>query len=103
MEANTVTLTLSDYHSLKEFKEEMEKNNVARLYGGSWANSYHFIYKEQAFKEAEEVNENLRKENEYLRQTNHQLMYPPQPQEKEITLSDVKKMSIWEFLKWKRK
>jgi len=103
MEANTVTLTLSDYHRLKEFKEEMEKNNVARLYGGSWANSYQYISMEQAFKEVEQTNETLKKENENLRRENHKLMYPPQPQEKEITLSDVKKMSIWEFLKWKRK
>lgn len=103
MEANTVTLKLSDYHELRIFKEEMEQNHVARLYGGSWHNSYSFVTKEEALKTAEEVNESLKKENENLRRENHKLMYPPQPHEKELTLADIKKMSIWEFLKWKRK
>jgi hypothetical protein len=103
MQANTVTLTLSDYHALRIFKEEMEKNNVARLYGGGWGNSYIFISKEQAVKEAEETNEILRKELEHQKQENYKLQNPPKPEKKELTITEIKRMTVWEFLKWKRK
>lgn len=103
MEANTVILNLGDYNSLRDFKEGMEKGYTYyvedhSIYYGSTI-SYRFVSTDGAVKMLSEMNQNLTTRISDLQNEICNLNNP----EKEVTIEQIKKMSLWEFLKWRRK
>jgi hypothetical protein len=90
MEKDTVLLDVKKYNELRDFKQKIEEGKTIVIFSG-W-NYYRkdFITTEKAVEEIAEANKLLQKENEELRKT------------KEITLNDIKKMSYWEFRKWRK-
>lgn len=107
MEANTVILSLPEYNALRAFKENLEKGNTYRTieYSTMPYNSYQcltipvFITTDEAVKEIARENETLSKHVADLSAENYKLKHP---ETREVTLNDVRRMSIWEFRKWKK-
>ncbi len=75
MEKNTVLLSLRDYNGLREFREEIEKGNTFCDWG------FRYISTDEAVKEITECNQALKKQ---------------------LDESLIKKMSIWQFIKWRK-
>jgi hypothetical protein len=106
MEANTVILSLPEYNALRDFKTNLEKGNTYRYLGYQQVSKYaaiqvtNFITTDEAVKEAMKANEKLIEENCELTNRINELEQPPVP--KEITVDEIKKMSIWEFRKWRK-
>ena len=107
MEANTVILSLPEYNALRDFKENIEKGNTFRTIEYS-TNSYMsqssiiiplFVTTDEAVKEIARQNDTLSKE---LAKVSAEIYELKNPKPKDLTLKDVKKMSIWKFLKWRR-
>lgn len=106
MEANTVILSLPEYNTLRDFKENIEKGNTYRTieYSTSpYASQLCvtiplFVTTDEAVKEIAKQNDSLSKELAKLSAENYELRHP---KTKELTLKDVKNMSIWEFRKWR--
>jgi len=106
MEANTVILSLPEYNALRDFKENIEKGNTYRTIDYSThphiSQAYIaipiFITTDEAVKEIANQNSNLSAELAKVSSENYALK---NPKTKELTLKDVKKMSIWEFRKWR--
>ena len=105
METNTVVLSLADYNELREFKEKMESSgNVYRLaqpYQSYWGNysappPLTYITVDEALIEVLERNKTIAEINDKLANENVQL------KSRRNDNSDAKKMSIWEFIKWRK-
>jgi len=90
MEKDTVLLDVEKYNELRDFKQKIEEGKTLVIISG-W-NFYRkdFITTEKALEEIAAENKLLQKENEELRKS------------KEIKLNDIKKMSYWEFHKWRK-
>jgi len=90
MEKDTVLLDVEKYNELRDFKQKIEEGKTLVIISG-W-NFYRkdFITTEKALEEIAAENKLLQKENEELRKS------------KEIKLNDIKKMSYWEFRKWRK-
>ncbi len=103
MEANTVILNLGDYNSLRDFRDEMEKGHTYYVieYTGycGYTNTYRFVSTDEAVRIISEFNEKLQKRISDLQIEIYDLKNP----KKEITIEQIKKMSLWQFLKWRRK
>lgn len=103
MEANTVILNLGDYNSLRDFRDEMEKGHTYYVieYTGycEYTNTYRFVSTDEAVRIISEFNEKLQKRISDLQIEIYDLKNP----KKEITIEQIKKMSLWQFLKWRRK
>lgn len=100
---NTVILDLEEYILLRDFKNEIEKGNVYHVTYYSHCgvtNSHEFISKDESINEVTKINEELINLIDELRDEIHNLRYP---RKQELTIDDVKQMSVWKFLKWKRK
>jgi len=113
MEANTVILALSEYNALRDFKTELEKGNTYRtldyqqIYSGQYLQGVSFVSTDEAVKEITSKNEVLSKQIQDLEVKIQTLNYSAAGSPKiiyktELTIKDVKKMSIWEFLKWRK-
>ncbi len=105
MEANTVVLDLGEYNSLRDFRDEMEKGHTFYVleYTGycGYTNTYRFVSTDEAVKVISQFNEKLQKRISDLEIEIYDLK---NPEKKEvITIEQVKKMSLWQFLMWKRK
>lgn len=102
MEANTVILNLGEYNALRDFREEMEKEYTyyiqEYIYCG-YTKTYHFVSTDDAVKLISEINDKLMVEIKKLEDEIVDLKNP----KKDITIDQVKQMSIVEFIKWKRK
>lgn len=98
MEKNTVTISLEDYNDLRDFRMEMTESSKVAIFGNEYPHSkLRFVTKDQAVIE-------LAKETDILKAENSRLMrqlLSQNPQGKSI--NDIKKMSIWQFLKWRNK
>jgi len=107
MEANTVVLSLNEYNALRDFKTNLEKGNIYRYIGYRQVSSYAsmevtcFVTSDEAVKEASEANEKLTEEISKLTNRINELERPPVSKEKSI--EEIRKMSMWEFRKWKNK
>ena len=107
METNTVVLSLSDYNELREFKEKMEEGYTYKLnqpYTQSpmWANNYglfqpaKYITTDLALKELLERTDKITAINNELYFECQDLKY------NRPNISKLKRMSIWEFIKWRK-
>lgn len=90
MEKDTVLLDVEKYNELRDFKQKIEEGKTLVITSGWNYYQQSFITTEKALIEIAEANKLLQKENEELRKP------------KEITLNDIKKMSYWEFRKWRK-
>ena len=108
METNTVVLSLNDYNQLREFKEKMEEGNTYKLLqpyvsrSVYWGSEYHspvnYITTDEAVIELLERNKELLKINTELKEEMVEMN-----RNSIETINKVKKMSIWEFIRWRKK
>jgi hypothetical protein len=110
MEANTVILGLPEYNALRDFKAEIEKGNTYRCFdyynSVGWGQSSCpsislYISPDEAVKEIAMKNDSLIKQITDLNEEINGLKNPSTS--KEINIKDIKKMSVWEFLKWRKR
>lgn len=108
MEANTVVLSLSEYNALRDFKTNLEKGNTyrtcdyRRVYNGEYLQGTTFVSTDEAVKEVTAICEQLTQKIEELGKENLELRQGVvKGWDKET--EKVKKMSIWEFLKWRKR
>ena len=88
----TVTISIKEFDDLRTFRNTIEKDGAIRLYVGYSGEEYFFFYsKDDGLKLAADLNESLYKELEELKKLPN------------LELEDIKKMSIWQFLKWRKK
>ncbi len=108
MEKNTLLIDIEVYNQLRDFKREMELGNTLMVYPHSIQSNYEqyhpiisrYITRDEAVKEVVDENNKLNDEIEKLKSQIEKLKSQNKP--KEISLSDVKKMSLWEFRKWRK-
>ena len=93
MEKDTVLLDVEKYNELRDFKQKIEEGKTICIITGNWSYSKTFITTDDAIKSIVETNKELGKEIERLKNINNP---------KEVTLNDIKKMSYWEFRKWRK-
>lgn len=85
-------ISIDEYNSLRDFKIEMEKGNTFIISG----NGYHYNFS-KTFVSTDEAVALIAKENGLLIKTIEELRTP-----EVTTIDDVKKMSYWEFHRWKK-
>lgn len=86
MAKDTVTLSIEEYNRLRDFEREIKSGKVFTLESGFYSSSSRF-YTES------EIVKNIIGEGNDLRRRIDDLL---------IQRVKVKKMSIWEFLKWRK-
>jgi ATP-dependent Zn protease len=114
MKEPIIKLTLKDYEELKQFKDNAFKKNFVGYSKGCFLNDYtnfHFYTDEDMHIELKNVIELLKNENTDLKNENADLKNDLQNQiiEKQTLKKehyfnniDLKKMNIFEFIKWKK-
>jgi hypothetical protein len=94
MKKNIVTLDLEEYNEMRDFNEAIMNNNSVRFYY-NWASVRETIIytKDEALKEVAESNAKLKLALDELESAdkNNQIF------------DKFKKMSLWQFINWKRK
>jgi len=112
MDKNTVLLDLFEYNKLREFKEKIEENNSIKkeywLHGHEYVT---YISTDSHIKELIEEGNKLRETtNDLEKKISHleddilklNKKLPIPIVQKDVTLEDIKKMSYWEFRRWKK-
>lgn len=120
MEKDTVLLSVEKYNELRDFKKEAEESLKASKFAvieerwGNFDYSNGYIRKyytegkivfdfEKRNKSLEERNKSLCNNNVELRRKIENIKAKiGKSVTKEISINDVKKMSYWQFLKWKK-
>jgi hypothetical protein len=107
MEANTVVLSLPEYNNLRDFKTNLEKGNTYRYTSYQQISNYasiqinNFVTTDEAVKVVTQANEVLSDRITELVTENQNLQQGiVKGWDKEI--DKVRKMSIWQFLKWRK-
>jgi hypothetical protein len=106
MKKNTVILDVEKYNELRDFKKAIEDGFIIKTYDG-------FSYMKMNMTESEALVE-MSKRIDELNKINNDLWSKiatlnleikelKNPVKKELTVDDIKKMSYWEFKKWKNK
>lgn len=90
MEKNTVTISLEDYNHLRDFESEVRKGCTFLRWRGGYYGQY--LTKDEAVISIMRECELLQIEIEKLKTTE---------KKPDLQISDIKKMSIWQFLKWR--
>ena len=97
METNTVLLSLNDYNELRDFQKKISEGYI-EVYGNSGLRIY-YTTKDEVIKEIAAHNKDLTDKigelGGKISRLKHLEMFKP-------TNDDFKKMSIWQFIKWKR-
>lgn len=106
MEKDTVLLAVEKYNELRDFKQKIEEGKTNVISSGWNHYTSNYITTEKAVEQIAESNKLLQKEleqitesNELLQKENDDLRKANKP--KEISINDIKKMSYWEFRKWR--
>lgn len=111
MEKNTVVLDLYDYLALKEFKEKIEKDYIQVTINESSSGRNYYSRTTNKFLTKDEVIIKLGEEINKLKEQAYNLVETGKDlNEKTIQINrdffnfkeQVKKMSIWEFLKYRK-
>jgi len=112
METNTVLLKVEDYNELRDLKKNIKEGKILSV-SESWGSFGEFRSSSSVTYYTEnEIIETISKENESLKERNSELETKIDELEKtieksvftepkEITINDLKKMSYWEFRKWR--
>ena len=108
MEKDTVILSLKDYNELKEFKEKTLEGYIIRYSNESfkgWSTTTAIYYpKCKVFEDLLKENKDLEEKNLALHQ-NIKSHYKEEDTLRKLhkdIIKDIKKMSYWEFRKWKK-
>ena len=103
MEKSIVLLDVEKYNELRDFKKEVEESRkeskfavIEERWGGFLTNGYTRKYytENEAVLDFENRNKQLEAKNKELEAKNKEL-------EAKIGINDLKKMSYWEFRKWR--
>ena len=100
MEKNTVLLDLKTYNRLRDFHTEVTKGKIPSyvlMDTARWCQ--HFYTKDEAIKNLMNDNEAMETKIDSLQTEIAKLKYPERVKP---DLKDVKKMSIWQFIKWRK-
>jgi hypothetical protein len=89
---NKVDLTLENYLELYDFKKNIELKYTSIINENGYS-SRRFVSTDNAIKEIAKANESLAKKVEEQKEII----------DNEYPMSYVKNMSVWEFIKWRRK
>ena len=84
-----VVLNIDHYNELRDFKNKIEEGCTYAFYSSIFHSSK-FITQDKAVKEVLAANKSLQNQIDILQITN-------------LEIKKIKKMSIWEFLKWRKK
>jgi len=98
MKNNQVTLNLEEYNRLRDFETEIKKGFIAVIHTGSYSCT-EYIDKDKAVQEIAEQNKKL---HEKIDELDAELFDFKNGNIKEITITDVKEMSVRQFRKWKK-
>lgn len=106
MEKDTIILSVDKYNELRDFKLEIEKGNILNNYSCSYGYSFTCGKNpDDSIKLMLKENENLTEQNEILKNTiadlTNKLIGTSKP--KELAIEDIKKMTYFQFIKWKNK
>ena len=89
---NTVSLDLETYNKLRDFRDGITKNGAITVFYG-WNSWEQQLYtKDEAIISLAKANEELKAKIEELKHTD----------KKQPTIEEIRKMSWWQFRKWKR-
>lgn len=109
MDKNTVTLDLEAYNKLRDFKTEIENGKtleVTHFPGPYGFTDVKFYTENEIISKFNERCKELQVENTELRNNIKELKENIKQVEvikpKEISINDVKKMTYWEFRKWRK-
>jgi hypothetical protein len=108
MEANTVILSLSEYNILRDFMTNLEKENTYRVsdykvvLGGSYSQAPTFVSTDKAVKEIADICNKLEKKLDELYTENSELKQGIL-KDRDYEIDRAKKMSVWEFIKWRKR
>ena len=107
MSKGKVKLDLDEYNSLRDFKEKMDKKHGKTVFI-DW-HTQRYISTDEAVKEIAATNEKLQEDiKKWQSICDEQAKYKFELDElkaslpKQKTLGEVKKLSIWEFMKWRK-
>jgi hypothetical protein len=87
MKKNTVLLDIEKYNRLRDFKEKIINGKVLVEHDPYGNLTIKYYTNDDVAKEIHEINNILRRRNELLKSR----------------IDDLRKKSVWQFLKWKRK
>lgn len=87
---DTVNLSLDTYNQLRDFREDITKNNAVTIFWG-WNNREVVYTIDDATKRLADANAELVKKIDELEN----------PDKKQPTINDIKAMNWWQFRKWK--
>ena len=93
MKKDTVLLDVEKYNELRDFKQKIEEGYTLAIASSSFYYDCKFITTDKAVEEVVSANKELQKQIEDLRNGN---------QKKELPISEIKKMAILQFLKWRK-
>ncbi|WP_159522919.1 hypothetical protein [Sunxiuqinia indica] len=102
MDKNTVLLSVEDYNALRDFKKEITDGNVLVEYysfGFGVSSRTRYYTNDEVAKELHKKNDNLKNK---IKDLENRIKDLENPKPKETTIDEIKKMSVWQFLKWKR-
>ena len=108
MEKDTVLLAVEKYNELRDFKKEVEESRKESkfavieerwvgMFGGGYTRKYYT--ENEAIFDFEKRNKELEAKNKEL-EAKFEKLGIKEP--KEISINDLKKMSYWEFRKWRK-
>lgn len=93
MEKDTVLLDVEKYNELRDFKKKIEEGYTLTIAYSSYYTDRWYITTAKAVEEVVNANKELQKQIEDLKSGNTK---------KDLPISEIKKMSIWKFLKWRK-
>ena len=99
METNTVNLNLRTYNRLRDFEKNMQENNTIKIDNYYSDNDY----KQNWYYSQSEMVKGIEKANKTLADKISDLERQLSGEPKKITIKNVKGMSIWQFIKWRKK
>ena len=108
MEKDTVLLAVEKYNELRDFKKEVEESRkeskfavieerCGGMFGGGYTRKYYT--ENEAVLDFETRNKELEAKNKELEVKIEKFGVK---ESKEISINDIKKMSYWEFRKWRK-
>jgi hypothetical protein len=110
METNTVVLNLWDYNELREFKEKMKEGYTYKLnqpystQSAVWT-ANHGIFQPAMYITTDLALKELLERNDKITAINSELYkecIDLKNNHPNINIGELKKMSIWEFIKWRK-
>ena len=108
MEKDTVLLAVEKYNELRDFKKEVEKSRKESKFAvieDRWGGLIGCGYSRKYYTESEAILD-FETRNKELEAKNKELEAKIKKfgikEPKEVSINDIKKMSYWEFRKWRK-